>query len=123
LPKWKILRKEIQQTLDGFRSRPTKEDQVKLAVTSGLDLRLARAGTVFKEMFVPGGYTDRQSGGFLLAEMDRCIQEHIREKTLKVAPYRTRYPEWWLVLVDYIGYGLDAFDQQLFHDQIKIAHT
>jgi hypothetical protein len=55
--------------------------------------------------------------------MDRCIQEHIREKTLKVAPYRTRYPEWWLVLVDYIGYGLDAFDQQLFHDQIKIAHT
>jgi hypothetical protein len=122
LPPWKTLRKEIQRGLDEFRSRATREDQVNLAVTKGLNLRLAVASVAYKEMFVPGGYTDRQSGGFVLAEMERCIQDHVEEKTLKVAPYRSRYSEWWLLLVDYVGYGLDAFDQELFHDQVVIQH-
>jgi hypothetical protein len=29
----------------------------------------------------------------------------IEEKTRKVARVRSRYPEWWLALVDTIGYG------------------
>jgi hypothetical protein len=122
LPQWKTLRKEIQRALGEFRSGATREDRVNLVVTKGLDLRLAVASIVHKDMFVPGGYTDRQSGGFLLAEMGRCIQDHVNEKTLKVAPYRSRYPEWWLILVDYVGYGLNDFDQELFHDQVVIKH-
>jgi hypothetical protein len=96
LPQWKTLRKEIQRALGEFRSRATRDDQVNLIVTPGLDLRLTVASIGHKDMFVPGGYTDRQSGGFLLAEMGRCIQDHVNEKTLKIAPYRSRYPEWWL---------------------------
>lgn len=122
LPPWRTLRKEIQRALEEFRSRGTRDDHVNLAVTQGLDLRLAVATAAHKEMFVPGGYTDRQSGGFLLAEMERCIQDHVAEKTLKIAPYRSRYSEWWLILVDFIGYGLDSFDQEMFHDQVAIQH-
>jgi hypothetical protein len=122
LPQWKTLRKEIHRALAEFRSAATRNDQVNLGVTGGFDLRLAVASSVHKDMFVPGGYTDRQAGGFLLAEMERCIQDHIDEKTLKVAPYRSRYSKWWLILVDYLGYGLNAFDQELFNDQIAIKH-
>jgi hypothetical protein len=35
----------------------------------------------------------------------------VAEKTRKVERVRSRYPQWWLALVDHIGYGgLDPFD-------------
>ena len=33
------------------------------------------------------------------------MAEMVQEKTEKSAQYRPRYPEWWLVLIDYIGFG------------------
>jgi hypothetical protein len=118
----KTLRKKVQETLSEFRLRATRDDEAKLSVLTGFNLRLSVASNAHEEMFVPGGYTDQQSGGFVLSEMERCIQDHVDEKTLKIAPFRARYSEWWLILVDQIGYGLNAFDQEMFHDQVAIKH-
>ena len=68
-------------------------------------IRFAPATKTFSTIFVLGSYSDGDSGGFVLSEMQRNMTICIEEKTRKVARVRSRYPEWWLALVDTIGYG------------------
>lgn len=49
---------------------------------------------------------DLDSGGWIIPELERNIHICIEEKKNKVARVRTRYLEWWLVLIDYINYGM-----------------
>ena len=46
----------------------------------------------------------------------------IKEKTRKVAPVRHRYPAWWLLLVDYIGYGADPEDEVRLRELLQGDH-
>ena len=57
------------------------------------------------------GFADRDAGGWLIAELERNIRICVLEKTAKIAVVRTRYPEWWLILIDHIGYG----DREALH--------
>jgi hypothetical protein len=54
----------------------------------------------------------------LVANIQLCSDE----KKSKVAPYRARYNVWWLLLVDFIGYGIDAFDRANLKTQTQITH-
>ncbi len=70
-----------------------------------------------------GGQVDGDSGGWVLSEMERNIKLCIHEKTEKRnRNARQRYAEWWLILADHIGYGLDRSDQEQFRKQISISH-
>jgi len=62
-------------------------------------------------------------GGWVLQETQKKLRLCIEEKTRKIAPYRQKYPEWWLVLVDRIGYGVEACDEQLFREHLKFEHS
>ena len=66
-----------------------------------------------------GGSSDHQSGGFIVAEMLSNIEHCINEKSQKIANVKCKYKEWWLVLTDHIGLGLDDFDRQLLHAHAK----
>jgi hypothetical protein len=55
--------------------------------------------------------------------MGKNIRHCLAEKDRKVQHVRENYAEWWLALVDYIGFGLSSSDQELFRDQISITHT
>jgi hypothetical protein len=46
-----------------------------------------------------------------------------RQSDKKIANVRHKHPEWWLVSVDYIGFGLDDFDRSLFRDEVSISHA
>jgi hypothetical protein len=63
-----------------------------------------------KQLFVLGGYSDHDSGGFVISEVNRNLEICANEKSRKIKDFRWKYPEWWLVLIDYIGYGLSAID-------------
>jgi len=69
-----------------------------------------------------GGYTD-DSGGWLLSIMEENLKLCIDEKSAKVARVRSKYAEWWLVLVDHIGYGLGLHDQKMLKEKISISHN
>ena len=62
--------------------------------------------------FVLGACSDADTGGFVVGEMAKNIGICVSEKTAKIAPYRDKYPEWWLLLVDLIGFGLGEYDQK-----------
>ncbi len=56
-------------------------------------------------------------------ELKKHIQIYSDEKTLKVAPFRNKYKEWWLVLVNHIDYRDlkgDEYDIKHFWDKLLI---
>jgi hypothetical protein len=60
---------------------------------------------------------------FVLAEMNRNICICIADKNRKVARVWDRYPEWWLALVDRIGYGGLSEDERADLRQIlQVEH-
>jgi hypothetical protein len=69
------------------------------------------------------GQEDKQSGGWIVEEIKKNLQHCVQEKTAKIALVRKKYPEWWLVLPDLIGYGFDAFDKDQLKEQLKFPHT
>ena len=95
----------------------------RLRVTDALTVRLFRSGKLCLSFFVLGGSADHDSGGFVLAEMERNLHICITEKTKKVSRVRSKHPEWWLVLVDEIGYGLDEFDREQLRQLVQLDHS
>lgn len=63
-----------------------------------------------EQLFVLGGYSDHDSGGFVVSEVNRNLEICANEKSEKIKDVRWKYPEWWLVFIDYISYGLSAID-------------
>jgi hypothetical protein len=104
---WRETAGRLTAALQGFRDSAVREP-LDHALSRGFWFRLIKAGVPQDHFFVLGGCTDRDSGGFVQSEMLRNIPPLVAEKTRKTAPFRALYPEWWLVLVDYIGYGLSA---------------
>jgi hypothetical protein len=41
------------------------------------------------------------------------------EKSKKIRPFRSKYSEWWLVLIDHIGYAhLEAHELEAVRDNV-----
>lgn len=120
-PAWKHLKRELDTLLLPFMgSADPQPFKSKLAVSGEFWIEVLRASNPMPTFFCPAGYTDKQSGGWLIAEMDVNIKHCIVQKSNIIAKYKTKYPEWWLVLPDLIGYGLGEFDRQLFLDHINV---
>lgn len=69
-----------------------------------------------------GGASDLDSGGWLLAELEANIAFCAAEKAAKIAEYRHKYSEWWLILVDQIAYAMDNFDRELWGEKNLPLH-
>jgi hypothetical protein len=119
LPTWKALPSKIEGTLRTFlsngNSQPFERD-----LGNGFHLKVFKAQKSYKTLFVLGGYSDRQSGGWLIEEMQKNLNYCINEKAQKIAKFRSRYKTWWLVLTDHIGYGLDDFDRDQFRKNVNL---
>jgi hypothetical protein len=121
LEPWKLLEREISSRLATFRNSERREP-VQYGITAQFSLDLFRASTAFPQMFVLGGYSDGDSGGWLLSELQRNAAICIEEKSRKIAARRHLYPEWWLVLIDHVGLGLDDFDREQLRALPRLAH-
>ena len=117
----KTIARDLESLLSTFRSKSPR-GRTEATLQSGIEVVIFKAGSEYPQMFLLGGYSDYDSGGWVLAEMDRNIRICLEEKSKKIAPYRSRYDEWWLVLVDHIGFGLDDFDRELFREKVRIEH-
>jgi hypothetical protein len=53
-----------------------------------------------------GIQSDHDSGGFMVAELYKSLNIIIEEKELKIEPFRNKYDEWWIVLIDHMGFGI-----------------
>jgi hypothetical protein len=101
---WATLSPKIKVALSAFPNNAT-QDIERFSISDSFSLGLARSSKLFETRFVLGGYTDHDSGGWIVSEIIRNLALVIPEKSKKIEPFRSKYSEWWLVLVDHIGYA------------------
>jgi hypothetical protein len=124
VPAWDVLRPALRQRLSAFRDHINSDDRpTAITIHDGVELKLFRASTAHAAAFVPGGCSDDDAGGFVFEETQSNVRLCIEETTRKIARVRDKYPEWWLILVDRIGYGVDDCDRQMFREHLGIQHN
>jgi hypothetical protein len=118
---WNKLEPIIRQGIKLFLSSKMEKGG-PIVKKNGFNLSVIKAASPRKSMFVVGGSSDQDSGGMLIPLMEENINFCISEKSRKIEKFRFKYGQWWLALVDYIGYALDDFDREQFRNQVKIEH-
>jgi hypothetical protein len=121
LPDRDLLLTSIRRALTDFKAE-TDRQPFDRKLFDNFELKVFRAGSPYSSFFVPAGHSDEQSGGWLIQEIEANLNLCIAEKTQKIAKNRAKYPEWWLIFSDQIGYGLDDFDQSCFRNEVSIVH-
>ncbi len=107
----KSMKKKIMTKLQGFLDGPHDLPH-ELTVTESITLRITesalRPGQVFR--LVAGmEEEDREALSLFVDNITYCIQE----KSAKIEPYFHRYNQWWLILVDYLGWPmLDSWEAE-----------
>jgi hypothetical protein len=120
---WKTLRPKLETTLASFLTGDRTIGS-EIPVAANFALRLVPAGTLHTQLFWMAGYSDWDSGGWVVHEMQKNMQLCIDEKTRKVSNARPTYPEWWLILVDHIGFALsEGLDREHFRASASLVHN
>lgn len=121
---WSTLRPKLETVLSDFRLHQSR-NQRTIQVSDSVELDLIRASKDHGCRFILGGYSDGDSGGWVMSEVERNLRICIADKEKKIAPHRHKYPEWWLLLVDYIDYGMEEEDRIVFKESVMptILHS
>lgn len=120
LPKWSELTRTLVVTLKAFLD-PPGDTSPWIRVVPGLQIQLRRSSKLFPTRFVFGAFSDHDSGGWVLSEMQRNLQICMEEKERKIARVRSKYPVWWLVLTDHIGHGLSVRERDQLRALINVG--
>jgi hypothetical protein len=114
LEPWRSLRSQVARWLDAFKEGPQEKQTHSQRFDGGVKLWLVPSASELEDLFVLGGFVDSDASGWLLSDLRENLDFCIAEKTRKAAPFWSRYPEWWLVFVDHIGYGLTSYQREIF---------
>jgi hypothetical protein len=122
LPSWRSVEAMLRRAVEQFREQ-LDSPPAEIRLDRSLRVSFLRASEPHETLLVLGGWTDRDSGGFVVAELLRNLRLCIAEKSRKVAAVRHRYREWWLAFEDRVGYGaLDADDMSELRDNLRVDH-
>jgi len=119
---WDKLQGILRKQLAFFQGSQPGQNWFKIVIDDNFQLDLIRATDIHSSFFVLGGYCDHDSGGWVFTETQKNLRICINEKTQKIVRVRMKYNEWWLLLIDFIGYGVDECDRNLFRDHLAIKH-
>ncbi|MEZ4942200.1 MAG: hypothetical protein R3D58_15085 [Saprospiraceae bacterium] len=118
LPEKKVLKKKVKEILENHK--PIIHEHREYKVSDVFNLRLMPSSKKLRKQFQFGMSSDEDSGGFVVGLIYENLKLIIKEKEEKVKNYRGNYPEWWLAVVDTIGYGLAGIDLEQFHNLPKL---
>lgn len=121
VPEWKAIQAELDKVLLPFaESKNPQPFEEKINLGGGFEISVLRTSAPKSTFFVAGGYSDDNSGGWVLHEIVTNLEHCIKEKSAKIQNVRQLYPEWWLVLPNFIGFGLDAFERDYLQTTASI---
>lgn len=124
LGRWKPLESKIRLELRAFMSASVRA-RMDISISSNLTLNLHQAGKDHGTFFRLGASIDDDSGGWVMAEVEKNLRLCIADKERKIAPYRDKYTEWWLILSDHIDYSMEPIDRDVFQTTVmpNITHS
>lgn len=112
----KVIKREITATLQRFLENP-KLFPATFKVNSNISLQFIEATKTYNKLFKLGITLDFNSGGWLTQLFIENVSFCVVEKTKKIKQYKSRYNEWWLLLVDRIGLDMPKED----YDEIEFS--
>ena len=121
VPQWKHVESKMREFFLSLEKMP-KRDKVRFPVGTNIDVELWQKNNSLEKTFELGTFDDLDQGGFVIPELERNLRMCIDEKTKKVAGFRAQYPEWWLILVDHVAYGMSQYDRKIFRESVFIQH-
>lgn len=121
---WKTLECKIKLELQRFK-KSSMRTNCEIVISENFRIDLFKAGKDHGFFFCSGGHSDNYSGGWVMSEIERNLRICIVDKEHKIAPYRHKYQQWWLLLIDYIGFGMDSEDRLQFKLDVlpRINHS
>jgi hypothetical protein len=123
IPRWNQIKAELRRQLEDFRDNASRQELSVIKIAEGFEVDIFhRASRAHPTCFVYGGTSDRDIGGFVFSETQWNLRLCVEDKVRRIARVRYKYPEWWVVFVDHIGFGVDDCDRMLFGDHLEIEH-
>lgn len=118
----KSINKKIKDVLEGHKNK-INEGKAEYIICDKLRLEIDPAFKKYNNIYQFGGCQDLDNGGFVVSEIYKSLVEKIiPEKTNKIKKNREKYKNWWLALVDYIGYGISEDELKLLLTPPTISH-
>jgi hypothetical protein len=110
----------LRQELEALQSTSVTDGRKVIEIDRHFVLTLQGKSTPGRLRFLLGAENDLDAdGGLVIEELKKNVTICIDDKTPKIAPYRAKYPEWWLILVDFIFGGVSEI-VQVKHDWDKV---
>jgi hypothetical protein len=109
----------LRNRLETFLSEAVQETETVIQIDKHFSLHLIKRREPGQQIFIMGGHYDGNAGGWVIPALEKNLKLCIEEKTRKIAPYRAKYPEWWLVLVDFIAAG-EQEEVHITHDWDRV---
>lgn len=113
------VKKAIHEALTDFLIKPVPLP-FDVKVTESISFRILSSQPVDCRVFRFAGGTDRESGGFVLAEFKKNFDHCVKEKSKKIKGHYDRYTSWWLALVDKIAYGFDETEKKEIKSMVSM---
>lgn len=121
IPTKKEIKKYVSEILENHKSIIDEEREYVL--NKNFRMNIFPSATKLNQQYQYGMSSDNDSGGFVVSLIYENLKLIIPEKDEKTSKYRERYSEWWLAVVDKIGYGLSDLDSKQFHNLPKIENS
>lgn len=117
--RWNHILEVLRIQLEIFHSAPEKH-AMEWEVVSGVRIELVASSNSLEHAFFLGSIDDGNQAYWVVSELIQSIRYCAEEKLLKVAQYRHRYREWWLVLVDHIAFGPTDEDMSQLREHLEL---
>jgi len=112
------IKKQMKQALQDFLDRKcTAPLQIK--VNDNIEFLIHEAQPIIGRVFCRAGSINRDESGQVLQMYISSVRHCIMEKTFKIASYKNRYAEWWLLLVDTMGWNMDRDETEILRNELN----
>ena len=122
MPAWRDLAAAAKAFLTRVRDANSRERAAE-RIHANVEIEAIPRADNGDDMFSVAITSDEDSGGWVFELLEQNLRLCIEQKTEKVRPYRRKYPEWWLLLVDQVAYGLSESERAEFKARVNVPHT
>ena len=122
LPSWKTLKPEIEKLIKSLKISQPSQPIFYYKLLKNFEIDILPTSTSHAHMFMIGASSDGDSGGWVMGELEKNLKFIVIEKYKKIEKYKSKYEQWWLVLPNYIHYGMNEHDIEQFNTHIKFQH-
>ena len=115
------LKRDIRKAFDKQLQQLSKNQEYE--IDENLSLQFLPSEKKLESVFRLGGYVDYDATSFVVSEICKNLGNIIKEKEKKIMPYKGKYNEWWLALVDRIGWGISEEERNEIRDAIHAGNV